>query len=241
MKHTPFDKSPLDSVKEFFPLILKVTGAVVLVFVLIFGINFALNTFAPGSNVDGNKWIPSYSMVKGDKDSKVKVVFFFDLQCSACKANEPTLLNVVSKLQDKKVSFVYRNFPLSDIHPMAQLAAEGAQSASRQGLDKYLAYKAEVYALQSELSPTALSTAARNANLDYDQWNRDRNSNAVVNEVKADLEFVKNLNLPQSTFNGQTKPSGTPTTVVLVDDQPVNWWSGGLDEAAQLGEIEKRL
>jgi protein-disulfide isomerase len=240
MHEAPFNKKPIDSFKPFLPVILKIAGTIILIIAILFGINYALNASAPTVEVKGDTWIPAYSMKEGKEDSKVKVVLFFDLQCSACKANEPALKNVISKLKDR-VLFIHRNFPLRDIHPLAQSAGEGAQAASRQGLDKFLVYKEQVYALQSSLSPANITKAAENAGLDIDRWNKDRNGSVVEAEVNADYEFIRKATLPKSSFNGETNATGTPTTVVLVDDKPVNWYSGGLDEATQESEILKYL
>jgi protein-disulfide isomerase len=66
-------------------------------------------------------------------DTKVTVVEFLDFQCPACAYY---YTNVTKKLEQDyqgRVTFVPRNFPMSNVHPLAIPAARAAEAAGKQG------------------------------------------------------------------------------------------------------------
>ncbi len=70
--------------------------------------------------------------VKGNANAKVTLVEYSDFQCPFCATVRPTLDQVMKDYGDK-VKLVYRNYPLTSLHPMAQKAAEASECASEQG------------------------------------------------------------------------------------------------------------
>ena len=70
--------------------------------------------------------------VEGLADAPVTLVEYGDYQCPYCGAAYP----VVKRLQKtlgKKLRFVFRNFPVTQAHPYAMIAAETAEAAALQG------------------------------------------------------------------------------------------------------------
>ncbi len=70
--------------------------------------------------------------VRGSATSTAVLVEYSDFQCPACKAYEPLMQQVIAAYGDR-VAFVYRNFPLYQIHLNADAAARAAEAAGRQG------------------------------------------------------------------------------------------------------------
>jgi protein-disulfide isomerase len=68
----------------------------------------------------------------GSKDAKVTIVEFADYQCPFCARFVPTMKQILKKY-DGKVKWVYRDFPLREIHPEAAPAAVAARCAGQQG------------------------------------------------------------------------------------------------------------
>ena len=69
--------------------------------------------------------------LKGD-NPPLRIVEFADFQCPACRSYYPLLLEVFEAYRDR-ISFVYRHFPLKQIHFNAEPAAWASEAASRQG------------------------------------------------------------------------------------------------------------
>jgi protein-disulfide isomerase len=68
----------------------------------------------------------------GPDTALLTLVEYGDYQCPYCKAAHP-VLNEVRRMLGTRLRFVFRNFPLSGIHPEAQHAAEAAEAAAAQG------------------------------------------------------------------------------------------------------------
>jgi protein-disulfide isomerase len=68
----------------------------------------------------------------GPKDAPVTLVEYGDFQCPHCGRAYP-IVKEVQRALGAKLRFVFRNFPLTQIHPEAEHAAEAAEAASAQG------------------------------------------------------------------------------------------------------------
>jgi thiol-disulfide isomerase/thioredoxin len=73
--------------------------------------------------------------VRGNKDAKVVVVNFDDLECPFCSRMHQTLFPEVLKEYGDRVAFVYKDFPLAEIHPWAIHAAVDANCLAAQNND----------------------------------------------------------------------------------------------------------
>ncbi|MBI2990104.1 MAG: thioredoxin domain-containing protein [Candidatus Magasanikbacteria bacterium] len=69
---------------------------------------------------------------KGNQQAPAVLVEYSDFQCPACAATYPLLKRLSEELPDT-LYLVYRHFPLKQIHPNAQPAAEAAEAAAKQG------------------------------------------------------------------------------------------------------------
>ena len=72
-----------------------------------------------------------YDHIRGPEKSPVTVVEYGDFECRYCGEAEPVIRELLADYGD--VHYVWRHLPLTDVHPHAQLAAEGAEAAARQG------------------------------------------------------------------------------------------------------------
>ena len=73
----------------------------------------------------------SLDHVRGPEKSPVTVVEYGDFECPYCGEAEPVIRELLADYGD--VHYVWRHLPLTDVHPHAQLAAEGSEAAARQG------------------------------------------------------------------------------------------------------------
>jgi protein-disulfide isomerase len=70
--------------------------------------------------------------IQGDAEAPCILVEYGDYQCPSCGAAYP-IVKRVQKHFGKRVAFVFRNFPLAQLHPYAEAAAETAEFAAEQG------------------------------------------------------------------------------------------------------------
>jgi protein-disulfide isomerase len=70
--------------------------------------------------------------IKGDISAPVKIVEYSDLECPFCKRFHTTMQDVV-KSYDGKVAWVFRQFPLAQLHPKAVKEAEAAECVASLG------------------------------------------------------------------------------------------------------------
>jgi Na+/H+ antiporter NhaA len=74
---------------------------------------------------------PHRDHVRGPAKAPVTVVEYGDFECPYCGLAEPAVRELLADYGD--VRYVWRHLPLTDVHPHAQLAAEGAEAAAKQG------------------------------------------------------------------------------------------------------------
>ena len=89
---------------------------------------------------------------RGNKDAKVVVVNFDDFQCPFCSRMHQTLFPELLKEYGDRVEFVYKDFPLSEIHPWATHAAVDANCLAAQNSDAYWDFADHIHASQREVN-----------------------------------------------------------------------------------------
>jgi protein-disulfide isomerase len=87
---------------------------------------------------------------QGSEDALVTIVEFSDYQCPYCKRFRDETMDQLLAKYEGQVRFVYRDFPLSSIHPEALKAAEAARCAHEQ--DQFWAMHDQLFASQPEWS-----------------------------------------------------------------------------------------
>jgi len=75
--------------------------------------------------------------IRGNPEAKVTIVEYSDFQCPYCSRAYNTIENQVLKEYGDKVRLVYKNFPLSNIHPWADSAALAVACARRQNAEAF--------------------------------------------------------------------------------------------------------
>lgn len=89
---------------------------------------------------------------RGNKDAKVVVVNFDDFQCPFCSRMHQTLFPELLKEYGDRVQFVYKDYPLSEIHPWATHAAVDANCLAAQNNDAYWDFADHIHAVQREVN-----------------------------------------------------------------------------------------
>ena len=126
--------------------------------------------------------------VKGNKVAPVEIIEFSDFQCPFCgKFYSETYNQVIDAyVKTGKASLVFRDFPLSNIHPYAQKAAEASECADEQG--KFWEYHNKLFENQEALSVDNLKQYAKDLKLNTAKFNECLDSGAMADEVQKDLD-----------------------------------------------------
>lgn len=78
--------------------------------------------------------VTSADYIKGSPDAKIVVIEYSDIDCPFCKQFHTTMQKIVDEYgKDGDVSWVYRHFPLTSLHPNAARHAEAAECAGNIG------------------------------------------------------------------------------------------------------------
>jgi protein-disulfide isomerase len=97
---------------------------------------------------------------RGNKDAKVVVVNFDDFECPFCSRMHATLFPEILKEYGDKVLFVYKDYPIQEIHPWATRAAIDANCLGVQNNDAYWDFADYIHGHQHDISAEKDQSAA---------------------------------------------------------------------------------
>lgn len=89
------------------------------------------------------------SPYEGSSNPKVSIVEFSDFQCPYCIRAYPTVKQIMNTYKND-VRLYFKQFPLTNIHPYAQKAAEASLCALDQGMDKFWKFHNKLFELESQ-------------------------------------------------------------------------------------------
>lgn len=152
---------------------------------------------------------------KGDADAPVTLVEFGDYQCPHCAASYP-VLKEIEKLLDNRLFFVYRHFPLTNIHPMAFPAAIAAEAAANQG--QFWAMHDLIFENQDVLMRNDVLIFARQLELNMSKFKMDLIDKSLSLKVESDFEsgVRSGVNGTPSFFVNGRKYNGPSDLVSLL-------------------------
>ncbi len=170
--------------------------------------------------------------VRGNKDAKVKVVNYDDFECPFCSRLHNTLFPELFKEYGDKVSFVYKNYPLEEIHPWAVHAAVDADCLGAQSGDAYWDYADYLHSNQSSISGQK-GHDAQNAELDRLASIQSQRHNLDASKLQACLKAQDDKAVRLSMKEGES---------LGVDATPAMFINGQkMDGAVPADEIRQAL
>jgi len=158
---------------------------------------------------------------RGSAGAPVEIVLFSDFQCPFCARLVPTLSQIEQRYGDR-VRIVFRQFPLTAIHPLAYGAAEAALCANEQG--KFWQLHDALFANQKALAPAAILETAGSVGIDSVKLAACVSSGRTKDQVDKDLAAGRALGLsgtPVAFVNGR-KLSGAQAFeafAAVIDDE----------------------
>lgn len=153
--------------------------------------------------------------IRGDREANVTLVEYGDYQCPFCGAAHP----IVKELLDvEPVLFVYRHFPLTTVHPYAEIMAETAEAAGAQGA--YWPMHDWLFAHQKSFTPDEIPAAAAALGLDANELMGDVTAHRYEPKIRED--FMSGV---------RSGVNGTPTFFINGERHDGDWDFDSLLEA----------
>jgi protein-disulfide isomerase len=156
----------------------------------------------------------------GPATAPLTLVEYGDYECPYCRAAHFIVLDLLRQLGDQ-LRYVFRNFPLVDIHPHAERAAEAAEAAGAQG--KFWEMHHVLFEDQPNLALSDLLGYAAGLGLDLQRFESDLATHTFVPRIAEDL-----LSGARSGVNG------TPTFFINGSRYTESW-----DEPTLLGALQE--
>ncbi|MEO5683047.1 MAG: thioredoxin domain-containing protein [Chitinophagaceae bacterium] len=122
---------------------------------------------------------------QGKENAVVELVEYGDYQCPHCRRAYPIIKAIQEKMGDE-LKFIFRNFPLSQIHPNAFNAAVAAEAAGLQ--NKFWEMHDYIFEHQNHLDDASLVKYADHLQLNKEQFVTDFETPALSRKVEADFE-----------------------------------------------------
>ena len=147
----------------------------------------------------------------GKADSKVVLIEYGDFQCPYCGRAYPGVKQMKETYKDK-ITFIFRNNPITAIHPNAKSASAAAEAAGLQGkfweMHDQLYEAQEAWSNQStaERTTTFLGYAKAIGVKDIDKFKADMAGSAVSDKINFDLSLAKKAGVtgtPTFYLNGE--------------------------------------
>jgi len=149
----------------------------------------------------------------GNRQAPVTIVAYSDFQCPFCARVEPTLKEI-HKAYGDKVRIVWKDFPLTTIHPQAFKAAEASHCAAEQ--QRYWEYHDRLFANQARMTVAELKGHAAAIGLDPVAFTTCLDSSRYTARVQASLDAGAKLGVeatPTLLINGRTVSGAQPREV----------------------------
>ncbi len=164
----------------------------------------------------------------GPANAPITLVEFADFQCPFCREWEQQTYQPLLAAYPGKIRFVYRDFPLTSIHPNAMPAAEAAQCANEQG--QFWPFHDKLFSGDT-LSDAVYQQYAQELGLDMTKFNACLTAHKYASQIQADSDFAVNLGI-----------NSTPTFFInglaVVGAQPIDAFKSVIDKELA-GQIPK--
>ena len=188
---------------------------------------------APTGDLEAMTAISASDHIRGNPDAPVKIVEYSDTECPFCKRFHETLKQAVDS--NKDVAWIYRHFPLDQLHKKARKEAVATECANELGGNdafwKYLDRLFAVTPTNDGLDPAELPKIAQFVGLDVAKFNECLASTRYDQKIEDEVQ------------NAQTTGgNGTPWSIVVSKSGKKYPLSGAqpLEAVKQLIEVARK-
>ncbi len=177
------------------PLAIIVAGALIAVALYFSGSKTPTTavTLPAQVNAEGMRAVDANDHILGNPNAELVIVEYSDTECPFCKQFHETMKKVMTSYgKNGDVAWVYRHFPIDQLHSKARKEAEATECAAEQGgNDKFWAYTNALYAKTTSnntLDPKQLPIIASEVGLDVGAFNTCLSSGKFAAKVEADYQ-----------------------------------------------------
>lgn len=148
--------------------------------------------------------------IRGNPNAPILIVEYSDFDCPFCKNFHETMNRIMDKYgKDGKVAWVYRQFPLKELHPNAPKLAEASECVAEfGGNDAFWKFADSVFGnrdINAQTDMTQLPAYAESAGVDKDKFTSCFESGKYTPQIASDVEAAV-----------KTGARGTPYSIVMV-------------------------
>ncbi|MEK7572633.1 MAG: thioredoxin domain-containing protein [Patescibacteria group bacterium] len=172
----------------------QIAGAIIIAGLIIAGAILLKGLQSP---VENNKFleielkaVKADEHITGNPNSKVIIIEYSDSECPFCKIFHNTMNQIIAQTSGK-IAWVYRHYPIAQLHPKAFHEAVAMECAWEQGgNDSFWKYTNELFARtpsNNKLEVTELPKIAKDIGLNIDTFNTCLSTEKYSDKVKADM------------------------------------------------------
>jgi protein-disulfide isomerase len=169
---------------------------------------------------------------RGNKAAKVVVVNFDDFECPFCSRMHQTLFPAIFKEYGDRVNFIYKDYPLAEVHPWAIHAAVDANCLAAQNTDTYWDFADYIHTNKSEVD-SEKTPAARLDAID---------KATMLQGQKHNLDMTKLQSCVKAQNEDAVRASMKEAEGIGVDATPTLFINGQkIDGAVPISEVRAAL
>ncbi|HCM36794.1 MAG TPA: disulfide bond formation protein DsbA [Candidatus Wildermuthbacteria bacterium] len=142
--------------------------------------NNALPSVAPPVTADDH--------IRGNQTAPVTIIEYSDFQCPFCRQFHPTMRQALAEYGDQ-VRWVYKHFPLDQLHPQARPAAEASECVAEQkGSEGFWQFADALFENQERLGSALYREAAEQSGFDMTQFDACVSERKYQDKVEAQMQ-----------------------------------------------------
>ena len=129
--------------------------------------------------------VESFDHMRGARHAAVMVVEYGDFECPNCKQAAPAVKLLLERFEER-VCYVWRHFPLTEVHPHALMAAQAAEAAA--GQKKFWQMHDALFENQTHLDAHHLRSYAERLGLDMARYTAEMDDEIYLQRVREHME-----------------------------------------------------
>ena len=187
------------------------------------------NNNAASHNLDNFRLPDKNSHLKGNPDAKITIVEFSDFECPFCARLHPILTRLIDERND--VNWVYRHFPLSQIHSRALSASIASECVAKLGDNEaFWDFTDSLFLNQKSLGQALYEGEAQKLGINLNDFRVCIKDDNIAKVVRDDLN--------EATRSGGR---GTPFSVLITPSGEFIPFSGAIPYESILALVEQAL